>query len=347
MSEPKRHHTLPQFYMERFAVDGRVDVVDRDDPAKFFNAKPRNVLREKHFYSVETDDGRDASLEKMFATQVEGPAAAAFKRVFDDGYSLDAPGRRAAISLFLAFQCVRGPGTRRDLVQQHETAAKAIAEFATPESLRSHLEKRGETITDEQMADVAKYAHLGQYELMAERAAELHLDILVKHALEMVPFIARRTWVVLEFGAPLLLTSDEPVGYVGQDIDEPGDAQGVAGSPQLVFPIDPCRALLMIRPDMPAESGRIMADRRSADVVNRHVAFNATRSLVRRPGTDPLAGLTVPTKAPASFSIGNMILFQPFSSEKARARVRAQVERGEMPFRAFPFDLTPPKRGET
>jgi hypothetical protein len=344
MSEPIRHHTLPQFYMDRFAVDGRIDVVDRDDPTKFFNAKPRNVLAEKHFYSVETEDGFDTSIEKMFSTQVEGPAAAAFKRVFDEGYSLDAPGRRAAISLFLAFQCVRGPGSRRDIIHQHETTAKAIAGFATPESLRRHLEKRGETITDEQMADVAKYARLGQYELVAERAAELHLDILVKQALEMVPFIAGRTWIVLEFGAPLLLTSDEPVGYVGQDIDEPGDAQGVAGAAQLVFPIDPCRALLMLRPDMPAASDRIKADRRSADVVNRHVAFNATRSLVRRPGTDPLAGLTVPKKAPASFWVGDKIFFQSFASEKARAKLRAQVARGEMPFRAFPIDLTPPKR---
>jgi hypothetical protein len=132
----------------------------------------------------------------MFASHVEGPAAAAFKRVFDDGYSLDAPGRRAAISMFLAFQCVRSRGTRNDLVQQHQTAAKAIADFATPESLRSYVEKRGQTITDEEMADVAKYARLGQYEMMVERAANLHLDILVQQALEMVPYISGRTWIV-------------------------------------------------------------------------------------------------------------------------------------------------------
>lgn len=344
MSEPKRHHTLPQFYMERFAVDGRVDVVDRDDPSKFFNAKPRNILAEKHFYSVETDMGHDASLEKMFAAHVEGPAAAAFKRVFDDGYSMDAPGRRGAISLFLAFQCVRGVGTRRGIFEQHETTAKAIGEFATPESLRNYVKKRGRTITDEEIADVAKYARLGQYDLMEKRSATLHLDILVQQAIDLIPYISARTWIVLEFGAPLLLTSDEPVANVGLDIDQPGDAQGIAGSPELVFPIDPFRALVMIRPDVPAPSGRFRTDSRSAEIVNRHVAFNATRFIIRRPGTDPLAGLTLPKMAPAAFSVGNFIAYQPYTSEKARARVLAEVARGELPFRTQYLTLGSNKR---
>ena len=126
-----------------------------------------------------------------------------------------------------------------------------------------------------------------------------------------------------------------------------GDAQGGRGISATRVPDRSVPGpLLMIRPDMPAESGRITADRGSADVVNRHVAFNATRFLVRRPGTDPLAGLTVPKKAPASFSVGNMILFQPFRlgegarEESARsARARRDAVPGPSP-----FDLTPPQR---
>jgi len=48
----------------------------------------------------------------MLAGQVEAPAADAIRRMFDQGRPLVAPGPRAAISIFLAFQFVRGPGTR-------------------------------------------------------------------------------------------------------------------------------------------------------------------------------------------------------------------------------------------
>ena len=102
MNQPKRHHTLPRFYMERFAKDGMIDVLDRENLDRFFKAPPSKAIAETHFYSVRTAEGHDNAVEKMLSAQVENPAATAFRRIFDEGHSLREKRSRAAISLFLA-----------------------------------------------------------------------------------------------------------------------------------------------------------------------------------------------------------------------------------------------------
>jgi hypothetical protein len=91
-----------------------------------------------------------------------------------------APRRRAAISLFLAFQYVRGPGTRRALVERHEVMAKAVVVFATPEAARKAAAERGVEITDKNLAAQAKLEQLGDREVMVERSAVQHVDMPVK-----------------------------------------------------------------------------------------------------------------------------------------------------------------------
>jgi hypothetical protein len=101
------------------------------------------------------------------------------------------------------------------------------------------------------------------------------------------------------------------VALVGPKVVEPGDAHGGRDSAQLVFPIDLCRALMMVRQGMPPLPSRMPTEADAAVVMNLRVAFNAYRHIIRQPGTDPLAGITVPRRATSSFSIGAFIAFQP------------------------------------
>lgn len=90
MSIPKRHHTVPQFYLRRFAVEDQVQLVSRDDLSRRVVTSVGNALTEKYFYTQTTHEGgRSHSIESLLATQIEGPADRALKRVIDDGRPLD------------------------------------------------------------------------------------------------------------------------------------------------------------------------------------------------------------------------------------------------------------------
>jgi hypothetical protein len=337
VSESKLHHTVPQFYLDRFTRDGKVEVVDRNDLSKFFPATPKNAVAETRFYSVPTAGGHDNSIETFFANHVEDPARSAFKRVFDDGYSLEAPGRKAPLALFLAFQYVRGPLTRRTLVQHYQVTAEALQAFAGPEGIRKREQKTGIPITDENRSALAAYlSRLGDPDVVAKQAKVRHLDMLTEQAFNLVPFFDGRTWCLYEFGAPLLLTSDEPVALVGRNFREPGGPAGIANALQIVFPVDPTRALILARPDLGVVPGRYSGDAEQARVINHHVAFNGYRHIVRIPGTNPLQGMTLEKQAPAAFQVGDIVGYQARVSEKARAKLVEKVARGEIRFARKP-----------
>ena len=112
MGEPKRHHIVPEFYLRRFADAGKVELLKRSNLAESIHTSVENALVERHFYSIDTDEGRDSQVEKMLGSQVEPGAARAITRLVDEGRSLSLPGLRRAVSTFLAFQYVRGPAMR-------------------------------------------------------------------------------------------------------------------------------------------------------------------------------------------------------------------------------------------
>jgi hypothetical protein len=326
-SEPKLHHTVPQFYLERFAVDGNVELVRRDDFGKSFLISVPKALAENYFYSIDTDEGRDPLGETLIANNIETPAAEAIRRVFDNGRSVAAPGPRETISAFLAFQYVRGPRTRHALVEQYKATASKVASMATPSLVMKGARARGREMTEQEAVDAAEFARSGKYTIEVHRQANLHLQMALPAVQAVAPFFYERAWRVLEFEEPCLITSDEPVALVGSDPRTPGDAGGLKTAPQVVFPIDPRRALVMIRPDLSSEEGRFPAVPAQADIINRNVAFAGHRFLVRKPGTNPLAGLTLPKRAPAVFVVGNLIGMSTNASQKARAKMVSRARR--------------------
>jgi hypothetical protein len=67
MSKPKRHHYLPQFYLEGFCRDGLLWVYDKDKK-EIRQQKPINTAVQKYYYSFENEDGqRDAEVEVLLS----------------------------------------------------------------------------------------------------------------------------------------------------------------------------------------------------------------------------------------------------------------------------------------
>jgi hypothetical protein len=316
--------------LERFATGGQIELVERDDPSWSRRLGVAAALAENYFYSIDTEDGRrDPMVEEMFAKEVEGPAAEAIRRVFDEGRPLNAPGPRERISVFLAFQYVRGWRTREAALEQHKASMRVLAMMATPAMVREGAQKRGEDMSEEEAAEIAAYANAGDFTIQIPHEANNHLGLVLPMVPELVKFFYARMWRVLEFEAPALLTSDEPVALVGGDPLAFGQAGGLASAAHIAFPVDPRRALVMSRPDLPLEEGRCPGAAEDAMVVNRQVAYGAHRFLVRSPGTDPLAGFVLPKRAPSvsitPTSDGYIVGMNTNSSPEHQARVEARI----------------------
>jgi hypothetical protein len=343
MSEPVRHHTVPKFYLKRFAKDGHIELVERDDMSGPASKRGvRRALVEDHFYSFETDQGLDTSVEKMLATHVEEPGADAIRRLVERGRPLASPDIRAKLSLFMAMQRVRGPAVREMLVEQFKATARQLVTIAPPSEYVRMARLRGEDMTEEEAADAIDFAKNGAYTIEVERPANLHLGTAMQNATAIAPMFEARIWRLFEFKDPVLVTSDEPVAFVGPDQNVPGDAGGLARAHAVLFTLDPRHALLMIRPDLRAEQERRLASAADARTINLHVAFGAHRQIVRYPGTDPLAGITLPKRAPSVVVFDDIVMVQQNATEEARAKFLARVARGEVAFRRAPDD----KRGD-
>jgi hypothetical protein len=93
---------VPEFFLQRFAADGEVEVLDRETLRRFKTGVD-NALVQKWFYNVVVPSGDRAGVESMLGTLVEGPGARAIGRVVDDRKPLTAPGLRAPIARLLAW----------------------------------------------------------------------------------------------------------------------------------------------------------------------------------------------------------------------------------------------------
>jgi len=87
-----------------------------------------------------------------------------------------------------------------------------------------------------------------------------------------------------------------------------------------VFPVDKTHALVMVHPSFGAEDVRRRGRPEEAKMINEHVAFCADSYIVRTPGTDPLAGMKLPEKAPVVVVVGDYVGMTPNHSIAAQSR---------------------------
>lgn len=327
MSDPKRHHVVPEFYLKRFSLDGEIELVARDDPKDVVCTGVSAALAQKHFYSIDTDEGRDTIVEKMFASKIEGPGARAIARVIDDRRPSILPGLRGPIAAFLAFQFVRGPAARQSAVEFFKASSLKVARMVTPEIVQEELSRQGEFISSDEANELVQFAQGDQYKMEVSSEANVHLGMALKAALNLVQLFLERSWTVLEFATPALLTGDEPVALVGSSLS-PGEAVGAGDAQEVIFPTDPWHALVLHRPDQGRNEDRYSGSQKMADIINAHVAFSCHRFLVRYPGTDPLRGRAIAKKAPPVVTIGNTVIIQPRVSVRGR---RAWLRRRRYP----------------
>lgn len=71
MSQPKRHHYLPQCYLEKFCKNGLLNVFDRERK-EFRVQTPINTALQSRYYTITEQDGSKYSGIEELLSSIEG-----------------------------------------------------------------------------------------------------------------------------------------------------------------------------------------------------------------------------------------------------------------------------------
>jgi len=246
MSKPKRHHTLPEMYLRRFAVEDRVWVADLgQDEVRSQSVGDTTVV--KHYYSRILGDGeKDTAIEESLA-QIESEVAASIGRLISGEDITQA--QRSTIALFLALLRVRVPDWEKEAVELD-------AHFAGKDPSAAPLMKANE-----------------------------RLNRMVYTAEDLAPRLNQYEWAVAHYSGPAtgFATCDAPfivVPWHDKPVLPGTVVKMFEPGVEMYLPLSPSACLRIA-----SGSGRLLhgdVHRSAITQVNRQIACNAERFLIAR-----------------------------------------------------------------
>jgi hypothetical protein len=297
MSEPKRQHFLPEFYLEGFSRGGRLWVFDLERMALRAQT-PTNTAVRRYYYSIQGTDGRrDNRIEQLLAT-VEGNA----KPILDklrrrEGITKE---QKAMLSLFVAFIDTRVPDFEEDFnaFQERMTRAWVSQIVATPEATRAVVEDYQTQTGEGGEMDPQAIFEFGRGEYTLEIPRQSSLAMMLQAAPRLGRIFSQMDWILLHCTENTsFITSDSPFIPVPR-LTSPRRFYGVANQGVCkLLPLDRGMCLLM------GDRGDLLSHhemtREEVRAINLGIAANCqsliigrdealVRSLARAVGLRPL-----------------------------------------------------------
>lgn len=210
MSEPKRQHFLPVFYLEGFSRGGRLWVFDRERRV-LRPQTPTNTAVRRYYYSIQGPDGRrDNRVEEVLAL-VEGGA----KPILDKLARRETITReqKGTLALFVAFMDTRVPDFEAEFnaFQERTTRAFVNQMVASPEVTRAFVEDYQQTGEGAEMDPQAIYefGRAGEYTIEVPR--QNSLGMMLEAATKFSRVFSQMDWILLHCTENIsFITSDSP-----------------------------------------------------------------------------------------------------------------------------------------
>lgn len=284
--EPRRHHLLPRFYIDRWAVNNRVRVVDLRRGRTAYELAPENAAIETDFYRLEENDGMSPVYWEAWLSEVEGRAAAAFAAIDQHPLNELDDQKRQWLCLFLSVQMTRGRKTREQRRAMLAEELTQVLDMQGPGVLAEEL-RQGDLFSygpdesvDTIMADVARFRQ-DPSQLPLTKDQDLKT---FAHLATRVAGILMTRHMALYRTLRAIVTSDEPVVEMHEHMAAPALLGGVWGAPIYSFPIDPHTVLALYRRDIePRRPGSTLSAGETLDL-NVALASHAHSFIVARPG---------------------------------------------------------------
>ncbi len=284
MSNKKKHHYNPEFYLEAWvdpsSPSGQEPYLWQADLRKrtVRNKAPSNVAWSPYFYAVDTVNGKhDQSVEDLLAN-IESDGAPVIKKLRGSEFVLSQQ-ERSFLANFMGFQITRSPSSRAqvedfwsrildNLTKQH---ASDPAVFAA--SVREWEQATGETLgipTEEARIRILN----NYYTIRADPSVSLIPILHSSHTPASLLFQMRWAFAIAPEGATFP-TTDFPVFWTDPTAKPPDVGVGLAApNIQLTFPISPKLCLLA---SWRGCEGMLKISRELFEKVNQHIRYPTSR----------------------------------------------------------------------
>lgn len=296
-----RHHILPQMILRRFATTKElITMHSREGIRSPFQLAVRKACSEVGFYEIPKADvadchqeGHEPEIVESVLSGIEGAANAIITEILDGSFPISGE-KRFRLAFYLALQMSRGWSFRESINQTAQNILILHLEATmTDEWLADSIQKDGGRPSQRSIEDRRReiLRNPPRIEVGKSTAIQQSLDVGMN---ELLPHIYLRSWRILKFKDPCLLTSDNPFGYWAP-IDRRKDGPfGVGDAPAVFFPLDRSTALSMTL--RRAEEQIVPSGQTRARQINYCVAVEAEKWIMHHPADAPLNGIEMPPK---------------------------------------------------
>jgi hypothetical protein len=285
VSQPKRHHYVPRFYLERFT-----SLSENGNPILWVYDKntiepraqtPLNTCVESGFYSFETSTGTDVEIEKALAL-VESDAKEVLDQLRQQGADLRSY-HIPMLSNFLALTHVRVPRTLSSATELMNAATLQYikGQAQNRERIDRYFQEAGDRYT--KRSDKEEFRRLLS-DFDKHFTIEVNPKSALLESLSLFPSVAelfrQMNWHL--FRAPqgtYFITSDTPLCvFVPMGHGAEGFGAGIGReSAQVTFPISPSILLLL---DWRRNQRRAAIGKNFVREANRRMAWSAERYVI-------------------------------------------------------------------
>ena len=284
MSEPRKHHIVPQLYQKGFArrkgKNWQAVVVDRESGQARPPGNIRDIFAERDYNTIlDADDNRDFRAEGMLAEHVEAASARGLEALRAGGFPLSDIDRRQ-VAKFMSAQLTRGRVIRNNLSdalgEVMSMALSVAAQNASDEHFRSIL---GRDLTAEEREMLV---HNRDHMTIRTTNAGVLPGLLAPIA-DAAEALLQRTWTLVIFPEPWLFTAENPVVHINPSGDSMG--YGFATAERMYMPVSPTHALVLSHPWAGWPEGAVHGAEELARRLNwAMLSYPSNRELLLHPG---------------------------------------------------------------
>lgn len=167
MSTPKRHHYLPEFYLEGFRRDNVLFVYDRE-PNEYREQSPKDTAVKSYYYALEDDEGKKNLEIESFLSKIEGDAKPTIDKL-ERGEDISKE-EKESLSIFISFLMNRVP----DFEESENKMLEKIIEMAS--NMMFQDEERAKSVMDQYERETGK-----KMDVTPEELVNFHKNVPYKH----------------------------------------------------------------------------------------------------------------------------------------------------------------------
>lgn len=282
MSEPKRQHYLPQFYLKNFCRDGLLWVYDRETN-EYKQQTPLNTALQNQYYTALTPDSKKTTEIEKFLSVIENLAKPVITKI--DSKKPISPQEKEALATFISFLKTRVPDYGKSVNEMFEKTMKKInllmfsSEKQTAEVIKKYEEDTGQKIglSPKSLMD---FVQGDRYKLGISK--EWRLEMMMSLGAELIRYFLNMDWLFLE--APTkssFITSDNPFVLVPPKDYDPKGFYGVGiitKGAKKVIPLSSKTCLIMGDYGQKMIGGSISSE--NARHINLNIASHCDRFII-------------------------------------------------------------------